>query len=176
MSLAEEIKRLEDLRWNGTLTDEEFARAKAALLAKLEQPGDAKSESGGAVAAQLAEVRYQNELERIDREWQIEKEKYMVADKYGRRHIPTAGAGKGIALVGGVFGTFWTIMALSITSGAPDFGPFMIAKLFFPLFGVAFTVGAIWGGMHMVKKAKAYDEAFAAYQKRRAAVKAADFR
>ena len=32
MSLAEEIKKLEDLRWNGTLTDEEFAAAKARLL------------------------------------------------------------------------------------------------------------------------------------------------
>ena len=121
MSLAEEIKKLEDLRWNGTLTDEEFARAKAALIAKLEdeaEPGH-KGEAAGAVASQLAEVRYQNDLARIDREWEMEKEQYMVTGKHGTRHLPTQGMGLGIAVGGGLFGLFWTIMAFSITSGAP---------------------------------------------------------
>jgi Short C-terminal domain len=173
MSLADELAKLEDLRRSGALTDAEFARAKAKLLAGDAPASDAVAEG---LAAQLAETRYQNELERIDREWQIEREKYMVADKYGRRHIPTTGTGWLTAVGGGIFGAFWTIMAFSITSGAPDAGPFAIAKVFFPLFGVAFTIGAIVYGIHLTGKAEAYNKAFAAYQERRGAVKRSDSR
>ena len=178
MSLAEEIKKLEDLRWNGTLTDEEFARAKAALIAKLEdeaEPGH-KGEAAAAVAGQLAEVRYQNELARIDREWEAEQEKYMIANKYGVRHLPTKGQGVAVAAVVGVFGLFWTIMAFSITSGATDEGPFRIVKIFFPLFGIAFTAFGIYSGIHAVRKAEEYNRALAAYQERRAAVKPEHYR
>jgi hypothetical protein len=178
MSLADEIKKLEDLRWNGTLTDEEFARAKAALIAKLGEPTE-PAKGGGAgenLSAQLADVRYQNELERIDREWEIEKEQYMVTGRYGIRYLPTKGQGMAGAAIIGVFGVFWTIMAFSITSGAPDEGPFSIAKIFFPLFGIAFTVFGVYMGIHTTRKAEEYTRALAAYQERRAAVKPGDSR
>jgi len=174
MSLADDLAKLEELRRTGALTETEFAKAKAAVLAGGAAPaGDVVADKLG---EQLSEVRYQNELNRIDREWEIEKEKYMVADKHGRRHIPTPGAGIATAAIGGVFGLFWTIMAFGITSGAPDEGPFQIAKVFFPLFGVVFTVGSIGYGVYVTQKANAYNEAFAAYQRRRAAVKPEDFR
>jgi hypothetical protein len=178
MSLADELKKLEDLRWKGTLTDEEFTRAKAALLAGLEKSPEpaTNAEVSENLAAQLAEVRYQNELARIDREWEIEKEQYMVSDKHGRRHIPTQGEGLMGAIIIGAFGTFWTIMAFGITSGAPDEGPFAIVKIFFPLFGIAFTILGIYHGIHAYNKAEAHNQAFAAYQRRRAAVKPEDFR
>jgi hypothetical protein len=178
MSLAEEIKKLEELRWNGTLTDDEFARAKAALLARMDDaPESAKDgEASGNLAAHLAEVRYQNELARIDREWEIEKEKYMVTGKHGIRHIPTVAAGRGVSIIGGVFGLFWTLIAFSITSDAPDGGPFQFVRIFFPLFGIAFTGGAIWLGIHLARKAEEYNRALAAYQARRTAVKPEDFR
>ena len=173
MSLADEIKKLEDLRWNGTLTDEEFARAKAALIAKLEDDSEPahKGEAAGTVAAQLAEVRYQNELERMDREWASEKENFMVAGKYGQRYLPSRPMGIGISVVGGLFGLLWTIMAFSITRGAPDFAPFSVAKVIFPLVGIGVTIGAVVMGLYTVKKAEAYQRALAAYQQRRAALK-----
>src|SRR5205085_1477539 len=103
MSLADEIKKLEELRWNGTLTDDEFARAKASLLAAHGAPAEPAAAGGdaavaGNLAGQLAEVRYQNELARIDREWEAEKEQYAVTDRYGRRQLPTTGMGIGIAV------------------------------------------------------------------------------
>lgn len=174
MSLADDLTKLEELRRTGALSDAEFVQAKAKLLS-----GDAPAASDGVaenLAAQLAETRYQNELERIDREWQIEREKYMVAGRYGRRHVPTVGMGRFTALGGGIFGVFWTVMAFTITSGAPDFGPFAIARVFFPLFGIAFTIGAIVYGIHHSGRAEAYNQAFAAYQRRRAAVNRADLR
>ena len=178
MSFAEELQKLEGLRWNGTLTDAEFAQAKAALLAKLSHPPALPPDATAAakLGEQLAEVRYQNELERIDREWEAEKERYTVPGQNGRREIPTAGGGIAGGVIIGVFGTFWTLMALAITGGAPSQGPFALAKVFFPLFGVAFTVGGIWLGVHTYKKAALYNQAFEAYQKRRAAVNPDDFR
>jgi hypothetical protein len=173
MSLADDLTKLEELRRTGALTEKEFAQAKAKLLGGDAPASDAVAEKLG---EQLAETRYQNELNRIDREWAIEREKYMVADRYGRRHIPTAGTGRATSIIGGIFGAFWTIMAFSITSGAPDQGAFAIAKVFFPLFGVAFTIGSIVYGIHLMGKADAYNRAFAAYQERRAAVKPEDFR
>jgi hypothetical protein len=98
----------------------------------------------------------------------------MITGRYGRRHVPTTGMGWGTAAVGGIFGAFWTIMAFTITSGAPDVGGFAVAKVFFPLFGVAFTVGAVMYGVYIVRKAEEYNRAFAAYQQRRAAVERGD--
>lgn len=173
MSLADDLTKLEELRRSGALTESEFVAAKGRLLAA--EPAPAGGAVADKLAEQLAETRYQNELARIDREWQIERERYMIAGKTGR-HLPTAGEGLVTAVVGGVFGVFWTVMAFSMTSGAPDFGPFAIANVVMPLFGVVFTVGAIGLGIYAMNKAQAYNQAFAAYQRRRAAVKRTDFR
>ena len=164
MSLTDELLKLDELRRRGALSDEEFARAKAALLA----PGE---ELESHISDQLAAVRYQNELTRIDREWQIEREKYFVASRYGRRQIPTAGMGIGTALVGGVFGTIWTVMAVAITGSAPNFGPFAIAKFAFPLFGVAFTFFGIGWGIYCYNRAADYQRAEADYRARRQAIR-----
>ncbi len=42
------------------------------------------------------------------------------------------------------FGVLWTILAIAITSGAPDDGPFVVAKIVFPLFGVLFVLMALF--------------------------------
>jgi hypothetical protein len=178
MSMADELKKLEELRWNGTLTDAEFAKAKAALLAA-SSPAIASAPADGPVAGnlagQLSEVRYQNELARIDREWETEKEQFTVPDRFGQRQLPTTGMGRGMAVIGGVFGILWTVIAFAITSGAPDEGPFAVVKVVFPLFGIAFTVGMIWFGIRISRKAEEYMQAHAAYQARRAAVKPENF-
>jgi hypothetical protein len=75
--------------------------------------------------------------------------------------------GIGAAVVGGAFGVIWTVMAIAITSGAPDFGPFAMAKTVFPLFGVVFIVAAIGWGVYCYTRAQKYDAAFRAYQARR---------
>lgn len=178
MSIADELKKLEDLRRNGTLTETEFAQAKATVLA---QPAPTAAEPAGAkLDEHLAQVRYQNELERIDREWAMEREKYMITGKNGQRHVPTVGDGLGAAVIIGVFGVFWTILAFTVTNGGPDFGPDFgpppVIRIFFPLFGVAFTAFGIWSGITAAQKAEAYTRAHAAYQRRRAAVKPDDFR
>jgi hypothetical protein len=169
MSLVDELAKLEQLHRSGALSDLEFTKAKAALLSGA--PPGSEQQLGEHLAEQLAEVKYQNELAQIDREWEIERQQYLIRGRDGIVHVPTAGMGIGTAIVGGVFGVFWTIMAVSITGGAPDVGPFAIAKVFFPLFGVVFTVAAIGYGVYAHSRANKYQAAFAAYKARRARIK-----
>ena len=165
MSLADELQKLDELRRRGALNDAEFERAKAALLnggADFEQPLVQR------LSDQLSETRYQNDLSQIDREWEIERETYLIPDKYGRRHVPSVGMSVGIAAFGGVFGVLWTIMAFAITNSAPDFGPFSIMRIVFPLFGLVFIGAAIGFGAYSYSRAQKYNAAFFAYQTRRA--------
>src|SRR4051812_36885496 len=107
MSLVDELQKLEDLRQNGSLTDAEFAQAKAMLLGKSSAPDHAQQ-----MSEQLQEVRYQNELARIDREWEMERQRYMITTKYGRLIVPTTGMAIGVIVVALVFGGLWTVMAI----------------------------------------------------------------
>lgn len=165
MGLADELQKLEDLRRRGTLSDTEFEQAKAVLLIGGAAP--ATQPFGQHLSDLLAEVRYQNELARIDREWESERQQYLVANLYGQKFVPTSGMGIGSAVVGGVFGVIWTVMAVSIARSAPSFGPVAIAKFVFPLFGILFVVAAIRWGVQYHSRALKYDAAFHAYQARR---------
>lgn len=159
MSIADELTKLEALRRSGALSDTEFGRAKEAVLSGGAAP------RGDAVDA----LRDEAELARIDREWQIERENYLVTGRNGwGRHVPTTWEGLLTAVVGGAFGLFWTVMAVGITSGAPDEGPFAVAKVFFPLFGVVFVVGAIGYGVFVCARARQYEAAHEQYRARRA--------
>lgn len=170
-SLADELKKLEGLRWNGTLTDAEFERAKAALFAQLPSTEQPTADDVSKLEAELAELRAEKELERIDREWEAERQQFMVSDKHGHKQLPTTGGSFAVGAVGAVFGVIWTAMAIGITSGAPSFGPFAIAKVVFPIVGIGITIGAIVMGVVGANKAAEYEKALAAYQARRAAVK-----
>lgn len=169
MSIADELQKLEELRRTGALSDQEFAQAKAALLAGA--AGPPPEPLGQHLAEQMAEVRHQNELARIDREWEMERQQYLITDRYGARQVPTPGMGIGIAIVGGVFGLLWTVMAFAITGGAPDFGPFGVAHVVFPLLGVVFIGAAVGFGVYCYSRAQKYQRAFAAYQARRRGVR-----
>jgi len=169
MGLADELEKLEELRRSGSLSEAEFTKAKALLLSGT--PTGSDQQLGEHLSEQLAEVKYQNELAQIDREWEIEREQYLITDRYGGKHVPTTGMGLGAAIVGGAFGVFWTIMALAITGSAPDIGPFSVVKVIFPLFGVVFTVAAIGLGISSYARGQKYQEAFEAYKARRAQVK-----
>src|SRR5438045_1929994 len=99
MSLVDELQRLDELHQNGSLTDAEFAQAKANLLAKPSDSGHHQQ-----MAEQLQEVRYHNELARIDREWEMERQQYLITTKYGRLIVPTRGMAIGVIVVAVLFG------------------------------------------------------------------------
>ncbi len=115
-----------------------------------------------AMVSHLEMIRLQNELERIDREWQIEREKHLTHDNNGARSVPSSGSGIA-SVIGGIvaaaFGIFWIGAASSMS--AP---PFMV------LGGVVFVIAALASGVSGAVKASDYQKAEEDYQKRRAEI------
>jgi hypothetical protein len=111
------------------------------------------------MARQLAELRHHAELERIDREWEQERQGFLTTDKQGNKHEPTAAGGiiGGLILI--VFGLFFAVSSGSM--GAP--GLFPCAGLAFVGFGVFLLIAG-------PKRAREYEQAKEAYRRRRAAV------
>src|SRR5262249_55465495 len=107
MSLADDLAKLDELRRNGALNDAEFEKAKATLLEGSPLPTED-------AAAGLAELRKQNELARIDREWEKEQQQYLLRNRYGYRQMPTTALGAAMAIVGGGFGFLWAFLAMSL--------------------------------------------------------------
>ena len=152
MSISDELEKLDRLRREGTLSESEFELAKRKVL---EGPQTAESD-------QLEEIKSQNELAQLDREWELEREDYMVTGRYGNRHIPKQSTSllSGIVIV--VFGIFWTSMASTITGfGAPG------AFSFFPMFGVLFIVVGVIVSISSFFTARQYNEAQRRYKRRR---------
>src|SRR2546423_1344686 len=94
------------------------------------------------MSSDLEAIRLQNELEQIDREWQIEREQYLTRSRDGSTGVPskgiTAGGIVGIVLVIG-FLIFWIALASAgaLAAGAFGFGFGGISPVWcFPLFGV----------------------------------------
>ena len=165
MGLADELEKLNDLHQRGALSDFEFEQAKLHVIKESTRIDEVRSNEGQDLQAK--EVHRQNELARIDREWQLGREAFFVSGRHGIRHLPSVAGGVGTALITGVFGIFWTVTAISMTSMAPDFGPFAIVNIAFPLFGVIFTAGGVLTGVNMIVKANRYQEAEAEYQRTR---------
>ena len=120
------------------------------------------AEQTDSIADNLKVIELQNELERLDREWNRRERDFMVPDKHGNRSLPTGPS----AVVGGVFvvvfGIFWTLMASSMTSGMPM--PFSL----FPVFGFLIVGAGIVGLVRKTSKAAGHDTEFRAHRRERA--------
>jgi len=134
---------------------EGFPQIKAALQASSAPPPG--QEVGQQLSDQLAEVRYQTELARLDREWEIERQTHFITiGRTGRIHVlPTYGSGIAYAVFGAVLGLVMTIM------GNPSYLPFI---------GLVFAVLGIASGIYQCLRAKAYQKALADYESRRIAI------
>lgn len=151
MSVTDELQKLDELRRNGALSADEFEIAKRKVL---------EGPQGAARSDHLEEIKTQNEVAQLDREWELERENYMVAGYYGHRLIPRKGSSVFGGLVVVAFGIFWTATAASMTG----FGG---AGVFLPLFGVLFTLFAAGMSINAFVKAGQYEEAQGQYQRRR---------
>jgi len=114
------------------------------------------------MAGRLEQLEHESELARIDREWDRERERYMVLSRYGRRYVPSAAAAVVMGVLGIGFGLFWTVMTLNVGGG--------LGGAFSP-FGVLFVCLAAGLSVHQFNKARRYQAAYEAYQRRRAAAR-----
>ena len=110
------------------------------------------------IAGQVSELSREAELARIDREWDQERERYMVSNKEGHRHVPSPVGSLVGAVIMAVFGVGWTAFAASMRGSG-----------FFPCFGLVFIGAAVYMGIVGFTKASQYEEAHRRYRSRRAA-------
>lgn len=170
MSIADDLKQLETLLQNGTLTQDEFQLAKRRLL---EDSGSGESSravrfpvtSQTEATRHLEMIQMQNAVAQLDREWELEREDYMVVGKYGRRYIPN----KVTSVLGGLFaagfGIFWTMIASSM----PRMPGNSVSSLL-PFAGVGFTLFGAGMGIWGFIVSERYEAAFERYQSRRRAM------
>jgi len=128
---------------------------------------DRLSQTTENLSEQVTKLTKQNELELLEKRWAGQRESFMIPDKHGNRHLPDEGTSllAGVGIV--VFGCIWTVMAIAITSTAPNIGPFQVAKIAFPLFGVMFVVFGVIQSIRYHQKAKDYRSALRRYQRDR---------
>jgi hypothetical protein len=162
MNLADELSKLQQLHQNGALTDEEYARAKDAVLARAEE---SSPDERSAVQRQLDQMQRQQALLRLDQDWDRERASYLMRGKHGQFYPPSKFLSVAVGIFVAIFGIIWTMGTLSL--GAPGF---------FPFFGVFFVLLAIGVSIYNYKRAEAYEQAEARYRQRRAEMLDADAR
>ncbi|REJ71211.1 MAG: hypothetical protein DWQ34_13575 [Planctomycetota bacterium] len=107
---------------------------------------------------QVRHLTWQNELAALDRDWEREKERYMVSDKHGRKHVPSEFG----AVMGGVV---FVIMAVVMMGVGFSHGGGIPA-----LFGLAALAIGGFAVVHGFSKAKDYRAAHRRYQRHRASL------
>ena len=151
--------------------------------APLEVPGDAKfvtcthccsrlavQRSGGAAYTEVLEaleqrteqiaddvetLKLQGRLERLDREWMLEREQYMVGDKDGRRHFPSKR--RGILSLLMIIG--FVILWMAIVQSVPTC-----------LVGLLFIVLVVVTFLTRMQKADQYERRRRHYEREREAI------
>jgi hypothetical protein len=117
----------------------------------------------------LDSLTSQNEVAELDRDWDVERRKYLVVvGKHGNTVVPTKIGSIVAALFAVAFGTVWTtftsVVALTMVSSSLLAFPVIV----FPLAGIAILVSGIHAGITGVGKAEGYKRAEAQYHRRRA--------
>lgn len=117
------------------------------------------------MSERLEQLESQNELYRIDHEWQTGREQYLITSRHGR-YVPSAVAAVVIGVLGVGFGLFWIVMGLGLAGNFADSG----IALYMPLFGLVFILGGLGVSIHQFNMAQRYLAAYANYQRRRAKI------
>ncbi len=118
------------------------------LMEKLERTTDR-------MAGNLRVIELQNDLERLDREWDRAREGFMVRGEHGHVRLPSAAR----SVFGGLVGAFMGIMLLILFS---RHGLGLIG-----IVGLVIIVAAAAGAFVGLSKVEAYRSAEAAYQGKR---------
>ncbi|MCB9870187.1 MAG: hypothetical protein H6837_10045 [Planctomycetes bacterium] len=111
-------------------------------------------EAVGEIRADLATIKRQNDLERLDREWQLEREKWLTIDQHGRGSVPTVASGVMAIVVGFVGGVVFFAMGSRVSCALGGLG-------------VLFAVVSSIIGFGMIARANRFEQRRAEYRRRR---------
>jgi len=120
------------------------------------EPGD---DGARRIVFDLQLIKLQNELSRLDQEWNLERDRYRTYHRHSGSSLPSGGQTAMFVLVGLVviaFGVFWT--ATASDAGAP---------LFMVFFGICFIGISIVAVIHACASQGQYTTAVDRYQSRR---------
>ncbi len=117
----------------------------------------------------LDSLTSQNEVAELDRDWEVERKKYLVAvGKHGHTVVPTKIGSIVAAMFAVALGTVWITFTSVVASVMVTSSLLALPVIVFPLAGLAILVGGIQSGIAGVKNAEDYKRAEAQYHRRRA--------
>jgi hypothetical protein len=99
-----------------------------------------------------------DELARLDRDWERERDRYLVTGRSGARYVPTVAASVVTGVIAVSFGVLWIATAASLMNGLRAF----------PLLGLFFVALGLGVSVSSFRKAVRYRRAYEAYRRRRA--------
>jgi hypothetical protein len=125
---------------------------------------------GEETLAKAVEAHYQVDLARLDREWEIERQTYLVTDRNGRRSVPTLWKGMLVTVVGSAFGILWTVVGMGLVIRGPDSGLVAVLLFLLAVMGNGIIVASLGWGMYCHGRVQKYEQALRDYQARRGKV------
>lgn len=108
------------------------------------------------IAKDVEVIKMQNQLAELDRQWMVDREKYMVRGKYGASRVPTRAGSVIFMLITVVFGLVFLGMGFSSDAPLPAM-----------LFALLFVGAAVAAGVYRAQKAESYQRGKRNYQRRR---------
>lgn len=108
------------------------------LMEKIEQTTDR-------MAGNLRVIELQNDLERLDREWEVRRESFMQTSKNGRRYIPSVAG----SVISGVIFSIVGVVMLGIAASARGAG-------LLGFVGLGVVALGVWAAISGSSKANAY--------------------
>ena len=120
---------------------------------------EAMSENESDAGASPHEPTLRNDLARLERDWLMERQQYMVMNRYGRRYVPTPAGSLLVAVTVVGFGLVFTVTAFHMVPDARG-DPL-------PYLGmVTIVMGIVVGGLSYAR-ARRYQKAYDRYRRRR---------
>ncbi len=108
------------------------------------------------LADNLKVIELQNDLERLDREWDNQREGLLVRGENGHVSEPSSVGSIIVGIIAILFGILW--MGFTSSLNAPAF---------FPFFGLIFIAAAVFGMINGTSKANAYQNGLREYEFKR---------
>lgn len=122
---------------------------------ELEGRAEELAERSEEIAGQHDVLVVQNDLDRLDREWEKEREGHLLQSKSGHKYEPTRAAATGLFMVAPVFLVIGALSYSRLSSTVMLIG------------GLAVTAIAALGASNMLAKARAFEAAKGRYNARR---------
>jgi hypothetical protein len=124
---------------------------------------EAIEQQTNALSQDLETIKLQNEIERLDREWQMQREQLCHRGKDGQLREPTVVA----TIVGSVLLSAFGVVGLVMASAAPSFGGNSPIFSIAPIVGFGVIIVAVVGAIRGFPKARQFEDNKASYESRR---------